>query len=53
MLLLLGSHTAAFCNGRRLCRLSVPRQISKTKQDRREISSPLGPIGNRGRRARI
>jgi len=30
----------AFCFGRRVCRLSVPRQISKIKRDRREISSP-------------
>jgi len=39
-----GSHTysvRAFCFGRRVCRLSVPGQISKTKRDRREISSLL------------
>jgi len=43
-ILLLDSHTVsvrALCNGRRVCRLSVPRQISKTKRDRREISSHL------------
>ena len=41
---LLGSHTVsvrAFCNGRRVCRLSVPRQVSKTKRDRREIQISL------------
>ena len=36
-------------NGRRVCRLSVclsvPRQFSNTKGDRREISSPLREIG--------
>ena len=31
----------ALCNGRRVCRLSLPLQISKTKRHRREISSPL------------
>ena len=44
----LGSHTysvRAFCFGRRVCRLSVPRQISKIKRDRREISSSLWEIG--------
>jgi len=42
--LFLGSHAIslrAFCNGRRVCHLSVPRQISKTERDRRDISSPL------------
>ena len=46
--LFLGSHTysvRAFCFGRRVCRsvcrLSVPRQISKIRRDGREISSPL------------
>jgi len=45
---LLGSHTysvRAVCFGRRIslsvCRLSVPRQMSKIRRDRREISSPL------------
>ena len=39
-LVLLGSHTYSvrvFCFGRPVCRLSVPRQISKTKRERREI----------------
>jgi len=45
---LLGSYiysVRAFCFGRCICCLSVPHQISKTKQDRREISSSLWEIG--------
>jgi len=44
---LLGSHAVsvrAKCNVCRICRLSVPRQISKTKQDRHKISSLLWEI---------
>ena len=52
--ILLTSHTVsvrAFCSSRRVCCLSVPCQISKTKQDRHEILSPF--IGNWSCRARI
>jgi len=46
---LLGSHTyevRAFCFGRRVCRLSVPRQVSITKQDRRDITGVYTYVRN-------
>jgi len=48
--ILFGSHcrtllsVIAFCFGRHVCHLSVPRQISKIKRNRREISSSLYEI---------
>jgi len=46
---LLGSYTfsvRAICFGRHVCRLSVPHQISKTKQDRHEMSPLLWETGS-------